>query len=76
MIILKDTKKQGFTQSLEDLFLEKPQRGADQIDVIILKWHKISKLAISSLNLLAFVRYRMRGSKGGDGDWPFPNKLM
>ena len=30
MIILKDTKKQGFTLSLEDTFFEKPQGG--QID--------------------------------------------
>ena len=30
MIILKVTKRQGFTLSLEDTFFEKPQRG--QID--------------------------------------------
>ena len=31
MIILKPIKNQGFTLSLEDTFLEKPQ-GRDQID--------------------------------------------
>ena len=32
MIILKVTKKQGFTLSLEDTFLEKPQGGRCQTD--------------------------------------------
>ena len=31
-IIFKVTKKQGFTLSLEDTFLEKPQEAGDQID--------------------------------------------
>ena len=32
MIILKVTKKQGFTLSLEDTFLEKPEGVGCQID--------------------------------------------
>ena len=31
MIILKVTKKQGFTLSLEDTFLEKPQGGGGEV---------------------------------------------
>ena len=31
MIILKVTKKQGFTLSLEDTFLEKPQGGGGSL---------------------------------------------
>ena len=32
MIILKVTKNQDFTISLEDIFLEKPKGGGGQID--------------------------------------------
>ena len=44
MIILKVTKKQGFTLSSEDTFLEKPQGeggGQDHFRVLELNWNKI-----------------------------------
>ena len=43
MIILKVTKKQGFTLSSEDTFLEKPQGvgGQDRFRVLELNWNKI-----------------------------------
>ena len=50
MIILKVTKKQGFTLSLEDTFFEKPQEGG-QIDrpsrFRVKKYIMLDKICIS-----------------------------
>ena len=49
MVILKVTKKQGFTLSLEDTLLEKPQTGGSQIDPTNL--FRVKRLHLTVLKL-------------------------
>ena len=64
MIILKVTKNQGFTLSLEDTFFEKPQGGGGQFDPPAVSGLKIKTAKTPSLRkrtsnvFLISCRYR------------------